>query len=447
MALDDDERDELERLRSEVTDLRARAGEGAGDGPAPPGSAPGGGRGVRRLRWAVAALLIFLAAVIAPVTLVARYARNQVLDTDKYVATVAPLAEDPALRAAVTDRVTTRLMDRIDVESLAREALDALTERGVPDVVTSLAVPIADQVEGYVHDQVGSFLATQTFADLWEQANRAAHTQVNALLTGEGDGVLSSDDGVVTVDLGEVVARVQQRLVDRGFSLASNIPDVEATITLVESDSLSTAQTTVRWLDRAASALPLILLLVVGLAVAVAPGRRRALVASVVAVTLGILIVGLAVAGLRTWYLDSGHTRLPPDAAESVIRTLLAPLRDAFRASLLLGLVVILLLLVTGPSPLAHRIRATGGRAAAGVGRLASGVRGLQAPSGLEAWVAANKVVLQLGGVGLGIVVLALWSYPGLGVILAVLLLVGGWAALVEFVARGGEARPVTHQG
>lgn len=447
MALDDDERDELERLRSEVTDLRARAGDGAGDGPSPPGPDRGGGPGVRRLRWAVAALLVFLAAVIAPVTLVARYARNQVLDTDEYVATVAPLADDPALQAAVTDILTTRLMARLDVEDLASDALDALTERGVPDAVTALAVPIADQVEGFVHDQVGSFLATQTFADLWEQANRAAHTQVDALLTGEGDGVVSSEEGIVTVDLGEVVARVQQRLVDRGFSLASDIPDVDATVTLVESESLSTAQTAVRWLDRAATALPLVLLLVVGLAVAVAPGRRRALVASVVAITLGILIVGLAVAGLRTWYLDNGHTRLPPDAAESVIRTLLAPLRDAFRASVLLGLVIILLLLLTGPSPLAHRIRAAGGRAAAGVGRLASGIRGLEAPSGLEAWVAANKALLQLGGVGVGIVVLALWSYPGLGVILAVLLVVGGWAALVEFVARGGEARPVTHQG
>jgi len=26
-------------------------------------------------------------------------------------------------------------------------------------------------------------------------------------------------------------------------------------------------------------------------------------------------------------------------------------------------------------------------------------------------------------------------------------LLAGGWAALVEFVARGGEQPPVTHQG
>ncbi len=317
----------------------------------------------------------------------------------------------------------------------------------MPDAVTALAVPIADQVEGFVHDQVGSFLATQRFADLWEQANRAAHTQVVSVLTGKGDGAVSSSGGTITVDLGEVVTRVQQRLVDRGFTLASNIPDVNATVTLVESDSLSTAQDVVRWLDRAANVLPLVLLLVVGLAVAVAPGRRRALVASVVAITLGILIVGLAAAGVRTWYIDNGHTRLPPDAAESLIRTLLAPLRGSFQASLLLGLVVIVLLLLTGPSALAHRIRAAGGRAASGVGRMASGVRNIEAPSGLEAWVAANKALLQIGGVGVAIVVLALWSYPGIGVILAVLLLAGGWAALVEFVARGGEQPPVTHQG
>ena len=188
-ALDDAEREELERLRAEVDDLRAEASGAAGG--------RGGGRARRRARWTVAVALVVLASLLAPVTLVARYARDELLDTDKYVATVAPLAEDPALQAAVTDIVTTRLMDRLDVEDLARQALDALTEQGAPDAVTALAVPLADQVEGFVRTQVARFLATQAFADLWEQANRAAHTQLDAALTGSGDGVVSTDDGVV----------------------------------------------------------------------------------------------------------------------------------------------------------------------------------------------------------------------------------------------------------
>lgn len=428
-ALDDAERAELDRLRAEVSELHRADGPGAGGGRA-------AGRARRRLRWTAAVALIVVASLLAPVTLVARYARTHLLDTDTYVSTVAPLAEDPALQAAVTDVVTTRLMARLDVEELARQALDALADRGVPEAVTALAVPLADQVEGFVRTQVARFLATPTFAELWERANRVAHTQVDAVLTGEGDGVVATDEGVVQVDLGEVVSRVQQRLEDRGFGLASNIPDVDATVTLVESDELSRVQDAVRWLDRAATALPLVILLLVGLAVAVAPDRRRALVWAIAGIALAVLLVGLTVAAARSWYVDSGNTRLPPDAAESVIRTLLSPLRESFRAALLVGLTVLLVLLLAGPSAPAVRIRALAGRAGSAVAGLASGVG---RPSGLEAWVAANKAVLQVAGTAVGVVALALWDYPGPVVILTVLVLVGAWAALLEAVGRAGS--------
>jgi hypothetical protein len=43
----------------------------------------------------VATLLIVVACVLAPLGVVAVWARNQVTNTDRYVATVAPPASDP----------------------------------------------------------------------------------------------------------------------------------------------------------------------------------------------------------------------------------------------------------------------------------------------------------------------------------------------------------------
>lgn len=61
-----------------------------------------------RQRWRslVATLLIVIGCILAPLAGVAVWAKNQVTDTDRYVATVAPLASDPAIQNAVADKVT-----------------------------------------------------------------------------------------------------------------------------------------------------------------------------------------------------------------------------------------------------------------------------------------------------------------------------------------------------
>jgi hypothetical protein len=93
-----DERAEPERLRAENAALRAGQ-------PAAPPAAPR----VRRWRPVVATLLIVVGCVLAPLSVVAVWTRSQVTDTDRYVATVAPLARDPAIQQAIADQVTVQV--------------------------------------------------------------------------------------------------------------------------------------------------------------------------------------------------------------------------------------------------------------------------------------------------------------------------------------------------
>jgi hypothetical protein len=87
-GLTGEERAELERLRAEVARLRATAPL---DAPKrPPERPPGRGR----WRTVVASLLIVVGCVLAPLSVVAVWIRNQVTDTDRYIATVTPLARD-----------------------------------------------------------------------------------------------------------------------------------------------------------------------------------------------------------------------------------------------------------------------------------------------------------------------------------------------------------------
>ena len=81
------EQEELERLRAEVRELRGRAAAGAAPGRP---SRRGG-----RWRAPVASVCIVLACVLAPVSVLGVWAANQVSNTDRYVANVAPLIHEP----------------------------------------------------------------------------------------------------------------------------------------------------------------------------------------------------------------------------------------------------------------------------------------------------------------------------------------------------------------
>src|SRR6478735_3117205 len=96
--------------------------------------------------------------------------------TDRYVESVAPLADDPAIQAAVTDRITTEITTRLQVQAVTQDAINALADRGLPPLAaTSLAAlsgPLSDSIEGFIHDQVADLVASDQFEDAWIEANR-----------------------------------------------------------------------------------------------------------------------------------------------------------------------------------------------------------------------------------------------------------------------------------
>src|SRR6476661_10139019 len=119
-----DERAELLRLRDEVATLRTQAAGAAAGVPAEPVSHPPR----NGLRWTAVTILLVLVAVLALASVTARFTRSQILDTDRYVSTVAPLGANPALQADITNQITDEIFTRVDVEGLTKDALEALTD-------------------------------------------------------------------------------------------------------------------------------------------------------------------------------------------------------------------------------------------------------------------------------------------------------------------------------
>jgi hypothetical protein len=346
--------DEAAELRREVVRLRARLAE-LEESPAL--SRRGGGW----WRALVCTVLVVLAAVLAPASVVARWAHFEVSETAQFTALVGPLGDDPAIQTAITDRITGEVTDRLDLTTLANQATAALAERAQRPAVSagirSLGAPLGDALEGFIHSQVRKIVASDAFASAWDTAVRAAHQQAVAVLSGEGSDLLSVEGGTVSVNLAPVIEKVKAALVDRGLEVAQRIPVANASFVIFSSPEVVRAQRAFDLLDKTAVALPLLTLAALAGAVAVARHKRRALVAGMLAVAAGMVVLGLALTVARSLYLGA----LPPDvnvpAAEVVYDAVAGSIRPILRGVLVIALVVALVAWAGGSGPAARQVR------------------------------------------------------------------------------------------
>ncbi|NUS90245.1 MAG: hypothetical protein HOY75_48040, partial [Streptomyces sp.] len=322
----------------------------------------------RRLRYAGASVLLVLAVLLAPLAVVATWAHEEVSDTGRYVQTVAPLASDPAVQSAVTDRLTKRVVDNVDVAGVTAALTKALDRVGAPprvaDSARLLTGPLKTALTTAVHDVVAKVVHSDQFAQVWTAANRRAHAAVVKVLTGEGPSAVQARGNTIVLDIGTLIDNVKHRLVHEGYARAAHIPTVERTVPLLKTDKLDKAQNAMRLLNVLGVWLPITALVLAALAVGTAPAHRVALmsVGIGVAVMMLVLLVGLAV--LRRVYLDSvPPTTLPEDAAATIYDTFVRFLRESTRTILVIAVITALSGYLYGPGRGARAVRSGAARA------------------------------------------------------------------------------------
>ena len=351
---------EIDRLRAEVERLRAQVAEPTQ--PLTPAAEPQAQGRTGWWRPVVVTVLLVLVGLLAPTAVIATWAHDQISNTDRYVQTVAPLASDPAVQNAVADRVTTEIFNRLDVQGVTQDAVTALESRGLPPNaaagLNALTTPLASGVRTYVHDQVLKLLKTDTFKQAWEEANRTAHEQMVAVLTGKQGNVIKVSGNTVSVNLAAIIETVKTRLEDRGFALAAKIPTVNAQFTILESANITKAQQLFRILETLARTLPVLILVLFAVAVYLARSRRRTVVAGALVIAASMLLLGVGLNWFRVVYLGAiDPQQLPADAAAAVYDSLVHFIRLALRAVLVLFLAVAVIAWVTGPGPAPVAVR------------------------------------------------------------------------------------------
>lgn len=417
-----DPAERLAALRAEVTSLETELGAR------------------RRGGWwrpLVTGICLVVLALAAPLAVVATWAHDQVGDTDRYVETVAPLADDPAVQAAVAARLTGEITSRIDVRAVTDQAIDALTAQGLPPAAAvglkALGGPLANGVESFVAERVDGLVRSDEFADAWATANRQAHDQMVTLLTGADGEAVQVEGNAVRLNLAVLIDAVRARLVDAGFTLVERLPTISAEFTLFQSADLARAQSAFRLLDALARVLPIVALLALAGAVLAARDRRRGLVVAALVVCGSMLVLGLALNGFRVLYLDRvPPDQLPTDAAAAVYDTLVRFIRYNLRALLVLFLAVAAVAWLAGP-------------AAAGVRRAAA--RGLDSTrrgadrAGLDtgpvgAFLGRNRGLVRALVGGAVVLVYVMAEHPTGGWTLSVLVVAGAVLLVAELLAR-----------
>jgi hypothetical protein len=377
-----------------------------------------------RWRRITCAVLVVLVCVLAPVSLLAVWTRNTLLDTNQYVDTVGPLAQDSAIQNAVANRVVQALETNVDLEGEIKDAL--------PEKAAFVAPFVARGIENFARDATLRLMESDRFQNLWNEANRRAHTQVVAVLTGEGGDRVSTKNGEVVVRLGPIVETVREQLSKLGIDIFSGSGGdrVSRQLVLFQSEDLTKIQGAVSLLDDIAIWLPILMLVLLVLAIAISPNRRRTILRTAIWIAVGMALVLVIFNVGRTVYLDAvtsaGANR---DAAEAAYNQILEFLRLSARTAFVVAVVVAIGAWLAGPGRTATRVRS-------GVKGLAEG-EGAGEQTSLGRFVAHYRTPLRVVIIGVALVVLVVLNAVTPLTVLVIAVVVVLLLLLVEFLARG----------
>ncbi|MEW2119441.1 hypothetical protein AB0945_30500 [Streptomyces sp. NPDC005474] len=415
--------------RSELDELRHRVGALESTGR------PQAARH-HRVRSTGSVVLILLAALFSLLSVVAVWANSIVRDTDRYVATVGPLASNPDVQKAVTNRVTDVVLAQIDVNALVKQLQDAASAKGVPpkasQLLGNLKGPITSGLKQVVSGVVERVVSSSAFETVWIDANRTVHSAVDNALTGSNDGAVALKDGKVAINVGPLVAKVKDRLVGAGLGVAEKIPEVHTDFVVFQSKDIGKIKTYLRVLQIMGSWLPVIALLLAAAGVYTAFNRRHALIGVGLAVFVAMLLLGITLTVFRDIYLDHLPPGGSPAAAGAVYDALIKFLRAGVRALGAVALITAIGAFLSGPSRIAVFVRK-------GCRRSIGALRDVAMSGGLRLGPVGRFVHRFKRWIGVAIVVVAAivlftWNYPTTMVVVWTTLIVLLGFAIREFL-------------
>jgi hypothetical protein len=336
------------------------------------------GAGRRRARQVIAGVLVVLTSLCIVAATIGIWTQRTLSDTDRYVALVAPLADDPAVTNPLAARLSEEVFIALDVEARIEEALSSIPD--LPPQASFLVGPLTAGAQSLVQQRVEGFLASPVFAELWVDLNRQVHGKVQALLNEDYEELpnVAVTGGEVQLNLVSVVAVIIQRLAQGGVDLLGidvTVPSIPTSlgsseaidrlssalgvtlpadfgqVTIMSADQLSGYQDAVRTMKRLVVATFLLSLILLALTIVVAPNHRRAVIWLGVGVVAGLFLAGVFLRRVEASIVDAIEGPGAKAAAQDVFDQVSSSLRQAGLIVLTIGVVAALVAYLLGRPP------------------------------------------------------------------------------------------------
>ena len=406
----------------------------------------------------IAWVLVVLASLLIPISVISVWAIRTVTNTDQYVATMAPLARNQVIVDHLAQKATDKLFSTHVVQNKVTEVL--------PKAAKPIVTPIVAEVKNYVYGLALQVFQSPKFGQLWDLLNRHTHDAVVDILTGKKSPLQQriEQGGKIVVNVTPALNNLIESLNQHGVTLFNPLKSILTTgnslgVTIVSQQQVSKFSGFFNLIVKLKWAVPIVALVLAVLGIVIGVDHRKVLLRMAIGIALVtlLLLAGLSLGRITFLNQAAGH-HFDRQVAGTVWDTVLRFLKTDLRWMLLATVLVALAAWVAGPARYAVWIRSTCAKGARWVGVQAQGVSsgaGRAAAGSEGARHTAGWVEEHLGGLRVvGVVVAACfivfggnltgWSLVVILIVLAVYLgllqLVAVWARRVAGPQVGSAA-------
>jgi len=360
--------------------------------------------GVRRKRawgWTLlAAIVIVLGSLLAPIAVVASWAAVELSDTDRFVSTFGPLSQEPAIQDFITSSTVQAIDEKVNLNDLTANVIDGVIALGTGPRATqalqALKGPAAAGMQSLLSNAVLQFVQSDSFATVWDNSLRVSHRAIVSVLDNDNRELVAvGSDGTIGIQLAPIIAQVKTVLIAQGLTFASLIPEINKTIVIAQVDALPAMQVGYRFLTVLGFVLPWVSLLLLAAGVLVARRRVVALIWASSALAFSMTILGVSFGIGKYFVIVSIPASVAPSAATSVVfEILVSAMRQTTVAVAVISVVVAAIAWIAGPFVSSKRLR---GLASSGFASMRSAAEKQGVTTGRTGhWTYAHRLLLRI---------------------------------------------------